>query len=52
MNTKYKFLDNERIYYVRFAPLSWVDVFTRLSYIDILLQPQEKSDKITKIKNL
>lgn len=35
MSTKYKFLDNEGVYFVSFATVSWVDVFTRPAYNDI-----------------
>ncbi|MBK7465946.1 MAG: hypothetical protein IPJ43_03530 [Saprospiraceae bacterium] len=30
MNTKYKFLDPEGIYFVSFATVGWVDIFTRI----------------------
>ena len=32
MSTKYKFLDPEGIYFVSFASVVWVDVFTRIEY--------------------
>lgn len=35
MSTKYKFIDNNGIYFVSFATVSWVDVFTGPSYIEI-----------------
>lgn len=38
MSTKYKFLDNEGIYFVSFATVSWVDVFTRPMYNDIFIE--------------
>jgi putative transposase len=37
MSTKYKFLDHEAIYFVSFATVSWVDVFTRPTYNDIFI---------------
>ena len=38
MSTKYKFIDNDGIYFVSFATVSWVDVFTRLIYIEIFIE--------------
>ncbi|MBL0024015.1 MAG: transposase [Saprospiraceae bacterium] len=38
MSTKYKFLDNDGLYFVSFATVSWVDVFTRLLYKDIFCE--------------
>ncbi len=38
MSTKYKFLDYEGIYFVSFATVSWVDVFTRPIYNDIFIE--------------
>ncbi len=32
MSTKYKFLDPEGIYFVSFATVGWVDVFTQIEY--------------------
>ena len=37
MNTKYKFLDPEGIYFVGFATVGWVDIFTRIEYGKIIL---------------
>ena len=37
MSTKYKFLDPEGIYFVSFATLGWVDVFTRIAYKEIFV---------------
>ena len=37
MSTKYKFIDNDGVYYVSFATVSWVDVFTRPAYNDIFI---------------
>ena len=37
MSTKYKFLDPEGIYFVSFATVDWVDVFTRQEYKDIFI---------------
>ncbi|HNE63840.1 MAG: transposase [Saprospiraceae bacterium] len=38
MITKYKFLDPEGIYFVSFATVGWVDVFTRAEYKEIFLE--------------
>ena len=38
MSTKYKFIDNNGIYFVSFATVSWVDVFTRLTYMEIFIE--------------
>ena len=38
MSTKYKFLNPEGIYFVSFAVVGWVDVFTRTKYKEIFLQ--------------
>ncbi|MDB5226006.1 MAG: Transposase like protein [Bacteroidota bacterium] len=37
MSRKYKFQDNEEIYFVTFAVVSWIDVFIRNEYKDILV---------------
>ncbi len=38
MSTKYKFLDPEGIYFVNFATVGWVDVFTRIAYKGIFVE--------------
>ncbi|MFT6964535.1 MAG: hypothetical protein ACJAWV_004276, partial [Flammeovirgaceae bacterium] len=38
MSTKYKFRDDEQIYFVSFATINWIDVFTRRIYKDILVE--------------
>ena len=37
MSRKYKFHDNEEIYFVTFTVVRWVDLFTRNEYKDILI---------------
>ena len=37
MRTNYKFLDPEGIYFVSFATVGWVDVFTRIEYKEIFV---------------
>ena len=50
MSTKYKFLDPEGIYFVSFATVDWVDVFTRQEYKDIFIDSlkycQKNKEKI------
>jgi putative transposase len=38
MSTKYKFSNPEDIYFVSFAVVGWIDVFTRQIYRDLLLE--------------
>jgi REP element-mobilizing transposase RayT len=38
MSRKYKFLDNDRLYFVSFAVVGWIDLFIRNEYKDILLK--------------
>ncbi|MFZ7170502.1 MAG: REP-associated tyrosine transposase, partial [Bacteroidota bacterium] len=37
MSTKYKFQEPDAIYFVTFSVVNWIDVFTRNTYKDILL---------------
>lgn len=37
MSRKYKFRDDSRLYFVTFAVVAWIDVFTRAAYKDTLL---------------
>ncbi|MCB9310534.1 MAG: transposase [Lewinellaceae bacterium] len=37
MSNKYKFIHNEGIYFVSFATVSWVDVFTRPLYNEVFI---------------
>jgi REP element-mobilizing transposase RayT len=37
MSSKYKFKDQEKIYFVTFTVVYWIDVFIRTEYKDILL---------------
>jgi len=36
MGRKYKFHDNQKLYFVTFTVVNWIDVFTRQEYIDII----------------
>jgi len=38
MSRKYKFRNPEGVYFVSFATVNWIDVFTRLEYKDILVE--------------
>ena len=38
MSTKYKFADAQGIYFVSFAVVGWIDVFSRKIYRDIFLE--------------
>lgn len=38
MSTKYKFKDPQGIYFVSFAVVGWIDVFTRQLYRDLFLE--------------
>ncbi|RZK53271.1 MAG: transposase [Pedobacter sp.] len=38
MSTKYKFRNDEGIYFVSFATVGWIDVFTRRVYRDLFLE--------------
>ena len=37
MSRKYKFRDQEKTYFISFATVNWIDVFTRRLYKDILI---------------
>ena len=38
MSTKYKFRDDNELYFVSFATVNWIDVFSRQAYRDIFLE--------------
>ena len=38
MSRKYKFLNNEGLYFVSFATVNWVDVFIRPFYCDLIVE--------------
>jgi putative transposase len=38
MSEKYKVRDQEKIYFITFAVIDWVDVFTRREYKDLLVE--------------
>ncbi len=41
MSRKYKFRDNDKLYFVSFAVINWIDLFIRNEYKDILLKSFE-----------
>lgn len=41
MSRKYKFRDNDKLYFVTFAVINWIDLFIRNEYKDILLKSFE-----------
>ncbi len=38
MSRKYKFWDSDKMYFISFATVHWIDVFTRNEYREILLE--------------
>ena len=38
MSSKYKILDQSKLYFVTFATINWIDIFTREIYKEILLE--------------
>ena len=38
MSTKYKFRDQDKLYFVSFAVVNWIDLFIRNEYKDIMLK--------------
>ena len=45
MSRKYKFLNPEGLYFVSFATVNWIDVFTREEYFDIVVDSLDFSRK-------
>ncbi len=37
MSSKYKFSDQDKLYFISFAVINWIDVFIRKEYKDILI---------------
>ena len=38
MSTKYKFNDQDKLYFVSFAVVNWIDLFIRNEYKDIMIK--------------
>src|SRR5687767_10461103 len=45
MSEKYKARDSDKIYFITFAVVHWVDVFTRREYKDLLLESLKHCQK-------
>ena len=45
MSRTYKFRDQSQAYFVSFAVVNWIDLFTRKDYVDILLESLEFCQK-------
>lgn len=41
MSRKYKIRDQEKLYFISFAVVNWIDVFSRKDYRDILIESLE-----------
>ena len=41
MSRKYKFRDNDKLYFVSFAVVEWIDLFIRNEYKDIIIKSLE-----------
>jgi len=41
MSRKYKFHDNDKLYFISFATVHWIDVFVREEYMKIVLEQLE-----------
>ncbi|AMR31885.1 transposase [Mucilaginibacter sp. PAMC 26640] len=41
MSTKYKFRDQDKLYFITFAVVNWIDLFTRNEYKEIMLKSWE-----------
>jgi len=38
MSRKYKFHDNDKLYFISFAVVNWIDVFIRDEYKEIIIE--------------
>ena len=45
MSRKYKFHDQDKLYFISFATVHWIDVFVREEYNPIEIKDQEMFDK-------
>lgn len=41
MSRKYKFTDNDKLYFVSFAVINWIDLFIRNEYKEIVVKSLE-----------
>ena len=44
MSRKYKFGEKDWAYFVSFATVNWIDVFTRVAYFDCIIESFDPSD--------
>ena len=42
MSRNYKIRDQEKLYFISFATVNWIDVFIRREYKDIIVDTTEK----------
>ncbi|MFA5668467.1 MAG: hypothetical protein WC967_04430 [Balneolaceae bacterium] len=52
MSRKYKFLDQQQAYFVSFAVVNWIDIFTRKIYNDILVESLSYCQKRKSVDSL
>lgn len=45
MSRKYKFHDNDKLYFISFATVHWIDVFVREEYIQIIIESWKHCQK-------
>ncbi len=38
MSRKYKFGDSDKLYFISFAVVNWIDVFVRKEYKDVVIE--------------
>lgn len=41
MSRKYKFHDNDKLYFISYAAVYWVDVFVRKKYCEIIIDSRK-----------
>jgi len=51
MSRNYKFHNSEALYFVSFAVVGWLDIFTRNEYKDLLLESLEFCQKMQRHGN-
>ena len=45
MSRKYKFRNNEKLYFISFAIVGWIDLFVRDEYRQVMIQSWENCQK-------
>ena len=51
MSRKYKFHDQDKLYFISFAKVHWIDVFVREEYNQIIIDSWKHCQQATAIKN-